>query len=166
MKIRLLLVIYLTMVVKSCRLCFNNVSLMNYWSGKFESVNIFSTWGGTVERWVSRTHSPGLSQILNLKLHFNKTIRRNLWGICQVTVWVTIWEAARQKCWEKLMQDLTLKNGKSPGPGGICNEFYKQFGNNIFKKTFLKSLQLIFDSAGHRHLRSSHAVASTSSAGI
>ena len=30
MKIRLLLVIYLTMVVKSCRLCFNNVSLMNY----------------------------------------------------------------------------------------------------------------------------------------
>ena len=35
--------VYLTTVVKSCRLCFNNVSLMSYWSGTLESVNIFPT---------------------------------------------------------------------------------------------------------------------------
>ena len=41
MKIQLQLFVYLTMAVRSCRLCFTNIPLMSYWSGKFESLNIF-----------------------------------------------------------------------------------------------------------------------------
>ena len=43
MKMRFSLIVYFIAVGERCCLCFNNVSLMSYWCGKFESVNIFPT---------------------------------------------------------------------------------------------------------------------------